>query len=75
MLNLYIEANISAFTCDGQSDCVRGGPASLGVVCLKPEVVLAAIAQLHARDLDATASLAARVAYASTVRQANHGGV
>ena len=45
-------------TCDGEGDCVRGGPSPIGLVRLKPEVVLSRVSQPNSLDLDRTAGVA-----------------
>lgn len=46
-------------TCDGEGHGVRGGPSSLGLVRLKPEVIVTRVAQPDRPDLDRAAGVAA----------------
>ena len=45
-------------TCDSEGDCVGGGPSPVGLVRLKPEVVLSLVTQPDGLDLDRTAGVA-----------------
>jgi len=59
-LTLYCTFNTELLhTCDGEGHGVRGGPSSLGLVRLKPEVIVTRVAQPDRPDLDRAAGVAA----------------